>query len=77
MLPTKVAGLAQKNLAFNILEAKLKEELHGKKMPRARGHLQGLCPPDKGRCGSKETGSHCTVGIKRLSGWRSNHEDVE
>lgn len=26
---TKVAGLAQKNLAFDILEAKLKEELHG------------------------------------------------
>lgn len=29
------------------------------KMPRAHEQLQGLCPADKGRCGSKGAGSHC------------------
>lgn len=36
MPATKVAGLAQNNLVFNILAAKLKKELHGEKMPSAQ-----------------------------------------
>ena len=35
MPATKVAGLAQNNLVFNILAAKLKKELHGEEMPSA------------------------------------------
>lgn len=49
VLATKVAQLAQKNLAFTILKARLMEELHGE-MSRGHGHLQGLCPADKIRC---------------------------
>ena len=49
MLATKVAQLAQKNLAFTILKARLMEELHGE-MSGGHGHLQGLCPADKIRC---------------------------
>lgn len=56
MMPaTKVAGFARKNLALNILAAKLQKELHGEKMLLTK-HLQGLC---KGswralHCGNKE-----------------------
>lgn len=49
VLATKVAQLAQKNLAFTILKARLMEELHGE-MSGGHGHLQGLCPADKIRC---------------------------
>lgn len=45
MPATKVAGFAWKNLALNILAAKLQKELHGEKMLLTK-HLKGLC---KGR----------------------------
>lgn len=45
MPATEVAGFAWKNLALNILAAKLQKELRGGKMLLTK-HLQGLC---KGR----------------------------
>lgn len=77
MPATKVARLAQKNLAFNTLAAKLKKELHGQQMPGACGTLPGTltCWPS-GRC-SEGLGSRRTVGIKSLSGWYSDLADTE
>lgn len=61
----KSCRLAQKNLAFSILAAKLKEGLCGEKM--LDRSPSGTLTCWQSQASSKETGSHGIVGIKSLS----------
>lgn len=68
MPATNIAGLAQKSLAFDILAAKLRRELHGEKMPHA--HKQGTA-------GVATRGdTRCILGIKSLMQWYSIQANV-
>lgn len=64
MLAKKVAGLAQNNLVFNILAAKLKKEPHGEKMPSAHRTPSGTLTCWQSRDGSRGPGWHCAAGQK-------------